>query len=638
MNARNLCAALAALACCTAQAQDPTPPRPPQGPRAAALADLSLEELGKIEVTSVSGHAEHLDEAPASVYVITNESIRRHGATTLAEALRLAPNLQVARTGGGTYAISARGFNNAIGNKLLVLIDGRSVYAPMFSGVFWEQQDVMLEDVERIEVISGPGGTLWGLNAVNGVINVISRRAQDTQGALLSLAAGARERTGGFRYGTSVRGGHLRVYAKTSQQDSTRTGTGAPLADGQKSTRVGWRADWGEAHEGFTLQGDLYSLRGEDRGAFGPVPLGAVQADGANLLARWSRRAADGSDWRVQAWWDESDRDEALTYQPRERIVDLSLQHSLQRGAHRVLWGAGVRHDSDRIRPGLFFGFVPEHAQSRWHHLFIQDEWRLSERLELTAGTKLERNPYTGTEWLPSVRLQWTSAAGQMLWGALSRAVRAPARLDRDLRLPPQPPYLIAGGPAFRSEVARVAELGWRSQPTPALAWSLTVFHHDWDRLRSGQTPPGAQVQNMIEGRTWGAEAWAEAQPLPQLRLGAGLTVLRKRLRLQPGSTDPDGPYQLGNDPRHQLQLRAALTLPARQELDMLLRHVGALPQPAVPAYTALDVRWAWRMRPDLEFALVGRNLFDRYHPEFGAAASRAEFARSLLLQMRWTP
>lgn len=638
MNTAGARAALVVLACCLVQAQAQPQDRAARSQQVAALADLSLEELSRIEVTSVSGHAERLGEAPGSVYVITGESIRRAGATTLPEALRLAPNLQVARTGGGSYAISARGFNNAIGNKLLVLIDGRSVYAPLFSGVFWEQQDVMLDDVERIEVISGPGGTLWGANAVNGVINVISRRAEDTQGALLSLSAGARERTGGFRYGTAIRGGHVRVYAKTSRQDHTRTASGARIADGQQSTRVGWRADWGPALDGLTLQGDLYTLRGDDRGSFGPLALGAVRADGANLLARWTRRAADGSDWRAQAWWDESDRDDALTYQPRERIVDLSLQQSLQRGAHRILWGAGVRHDSDRIRPGVFFGFVPEHRSSRWHHLFVQDEWRLSRAVELTAGTKLERNPFTGTEWLPSVRLQWTPAQGQMLWGALSRAVRAPARLDRDLRLPPQPPYLIAGGPAFQSEVARVAELGWRSQPSNRLTWSLALFHHDWERLRSGQTPPNAQVQNMIAGRTWGAEAWAEAQPLADLRLGAGVTLLRKRLQLQPGSTDPDGPYQLGNDPHQQVQLRASLNLPARQELDLVLRHVGALPQPAVPAYTALDLRWAWHVRPDLELALLGRNLFDRDHPEFGAAASRAEFARSLMLQMRWTP
>ncbi len=223
-----------------------------------------------------------------------------------------------------------------------------------------------------------------------------------------------------------------------------------------------------------------------------------------------------------------------------------------------------------------------------------------------------------------------------MLWSALSRAVRAPARLDRDIRLPPAPPYLIAGGSGFVAEVAKVLEIGYRGQPTSALSYSVTAFRHDWDKLRSGQPAPNAQVQNMIEGATWGLEGWGDWQPAQSLRLGAGFTALRKNLRLKPGSTDPDGPWQLGNDPGHQWMLRSSFTLPHRQELDITMRRVAALPQPAVPAYTALDLRYGWRLRPAMELSLIVRNLMDRGHPEFGAAQGRSEIPRSVLLRLRW--
>lgn len=602
------------------------------------LVDLSLEELAGVEITSVSRRTERLGDAAASVFVISADLIRRSGVTTLPEALRLAPNLQVARIDAGQYAISARGFNNAIGNKLLVLIDGRTVYAPFFSGVFWDQQDVFLEDVERIEVISGPGATLWGTNAVNGVINVITRSASQTHGGLAVVDGGNRGGDLGLRYGGSLGdAGHWRVYAKASRLDNTRSEAGNAVADGWDRHQLGFRADWSGTGGDFTLQGDMYRGRSEHRGFFGPFELSPVEVSGSNVLARWSQRFTDGSDLRIQGYYDRSTREDAAIYSPEVDILDFEFQHGVPLGNHRIMWGGGYRRARDDIQPGLFFAFVPARRTQSWKSFFIQDELRLSETLAATFGARLENNEYTGTEVLPSARLSWKLTTDQLVWTAFSRAVRAPARLDRDIVLPPTPPYIIAGGPDFVAEVANVYEIGYRSQPTPAFNYSATVYLHDWDRLRSGQPPPGAQVQNMIDGKTYGAEAWADWQVAPMWRLSGGTTLLQQDLHLKPGSTDPDGPRNLGNDPEYQWMLRSAFNLPHRQELDIAVRRVAALPEPSVPAYTAFDLRFGWRIDADIEVSVVGRDLFDAAHPEFNAAPARSEIGRSFLVRLRWS-
>lgn len=603
------------------------------------IADLSLEELSGIEVTSVSRRAEPLSAAPASIYVITSDAIRRAGVSSLPEALRLAPNLQVARIDATQYAISARGFNNAIGNKLLVLIDGRTVYAPFFSGVLWDQQDVMLGDVERIEVISGPGATLWGANAVNGVINIITRSSSDTQGLLAVAGGGNRERGLSLRYGTALGdSGSVRFYAKTTNARHTDNAADTAVADGTERHQLGFRADWNNDADDFTLQGDTYRTRAEYRGNIGTFQLTPITSSGSNVLGRWTRRLGGGADLRVQAYFDHSERDDALLYRPRTDLGDAEFQHGLTLENHRLVWGAGYRRAQDHIAPGLFFGFVPPSRTLTWTNLFVQDDVKLASGLDLTLGLKFERNDYTGTETLPNLRLAWQPAAGQLLWGAISRAVRAPARLDRELRLPPAgPPYIIAGGPDFVSEVANVFELGYRAQPTPDWSYSATAFLHDWQGLRSGQPPPNAQVQNMIDGRTHGVEAWASWQALPTWRLSAGLSTLKKNLKLQAGSTDPDGPANLGDDPDYQWSLRSAFTPAEGHEFDVSLRRVAALPKDAVPAYTAVDARYGWRITPSIELSLVGQNLFGKEHAEFGSVPARSEIDRSIALWLRFT-
>ncbi len=612
--------------------------------RVADLADLSLEQLANIEVTSVSRRAERVADAPASIYVITGEDIRRAGVTSLPEALRLAPNLQVARNSASSYAISARGFNNAIGNKLLVLIDGRTVYTPLFSGVFWDAQDVMLEDIERIEVISGPGATLWGANAVNGVINVITRSAQASQGALLGAGGGNRESGGAVRYGGKIgTDGHYRVYGKFFDRDNTERASGTEVRDGWHKGQVGFRADWGGASRGFTLQGDAYT------GKLDQAQSGKTSIDGMNLLGRWNQRLSGGSDIRLQAYLDHTERDVPGTFGEVLDILDVEFQHGIQLAAsNRVLWGGGYRYARDSVQNSAALAFLPADKNLDWANLFVQDEIKLSATVELTAGLKLESNDYTGWEYLPSVRLAWKPSADQLLWTALSRAVRAPSRLDRELFAPGNPPFTLLGGPNFRSEISNVFELGYRAQPAAAVSYSITAFYHDHDHLRSVEPAPGGTcvsvsapgntcvLGNLIEGTTKGVETWGSYQVTRIWRLTGGAVYLDQDLERKPGSLDPTGPSGLGNDPSYQWQLRSAMNLTDRHEFDVIVRGVGKLPSPAVPAYTAVDVRLGWRATRDMELSLTLQNLFDEKHPEFGTAATRSEFERGLFLKLMW--
>jgi iron complex outermembrane receptor protein len=609
---------------------------PAYGAPSRDLTDLSLEQLGDIEVTSVSRRAERLADAPASIYVITAEEIRRSGVTSLPEALRLAPTLQVARTNANSYAISARGFNNAIGNKLLVLVDGRTVYTPLFSGVFWNAQDVMLEDVERIEVISGPGATLWGANAVNGVINVITRPARDTQGTLVAAGGGNLEYGGAVRYGGRLGAdGHFRVYGKGFEQQNTERANGTSVADGWNKGQAGFRADWSAAARALTFQGDLY------RADLEQAAPGKTRLEGANLVGRWNEQLGGGSDLNVQVYYDHTRRDQPASFVEELDIFDVEFSHGLRpMGRHRLLWGGGYRHARDRIQNIAGFAFLPADKNLNWANVFVQDEIQLRDDLELTLGAKVESNSYTGAEFLPSARLAWKPSASQLVWAALSRAVRSPARVDRDLFLAPTPPVFIAiaGGADFRSEISKVLEIGYRAQPVPALSYSVTAFHHWHDYQRSLERRPDGIVVlgNGIEGTTGGIEAWATYRASAAWRLSAGLTAMKQDLERKPGSTDIGGVGLLGTDPSHQWMLRSTLDLTNRHEFDVSVRHVGALSHSTVASYTAVDARLGWRPTRALEISLTAQNLFDPGHPEFGALATRSEIERGVFLKLLW--
>jgi iron complex outermembrane receptor protein len=617
-------AAIAALASSAAAAQVVS---------ANNLADLSLEQLSTIEVTSVSGRAESLHDAAASIFVITGEDIRRSAATSLPEALRLAPNLQVAQSSAGNYAISARGFNNEIANKLLVLIDGRSVYSSLFSGVFWDANDVMLEDVERIEVISGPGGTLWGANAVNGIINVIMRSAEDSHGVLLSTTRSSRGGREAARWGAAIgESGHARVYALVTDRRATRLESGEDRPDGSRHTQLGARADWERGADQLTLQGDVY------QGGKDPANNLAAKLHGGNLLARWSSRFRDGSPYKLQAYYDNASRHDALVLRNKASSVDLQFSHEPQMPAgHALLWGAGYRRGSDDNEPSPLVLFQPNERRLTWANVFAQDQIRFGERWRVTLGAKAERNSYTGLEFLPNVRLSYDHSPTNLTWASLSRTVRAPSRIDREFYFPGAAPFLIAGGANFQSEVANVAEIGHRGQLNPDFTYSVTAYRQAYKGLRAGI--PGvfpAVVSNQIDGTSTGVEAWAQWQPRRDWRLSAGLFTLRKRLAFSSGFSDATSIPNLGNDPRHQWQLRSSLDVGARNQLDVIVRHVGALPTPAVPAYTAVDMHWDWRVTPSFSVGLLAQNLFDRRHVEFNEAAGASQIERRVFLRLAW--
>jgi iron complex outermembrane receptor protein len=607
------------------------------------LGDLSLEELANIQVTSVSRRPQALAEAASSIFVITGSEIHRAGATSLPEALRLAPNLQVARVDARNYAVTARGFSSAFENKLLVLIDGRTVYSPLFSGVFWDIQDVVLEDIDRIEVISGPGATLWGANAVNGVINIITKSAAGTQGTLVSASAGKDERNGAVRHGGVLgNGGHYRVYGKYAANDDVERENGARTRTGWRRQQAGFRADWGDAARGATLQGDVYDGKLQQAGT------ADIAVRGANLLGRLTRSFAGGSAATLQMYWDHTERDQPLAFVEHLDTLDLQLQHAVGLGeGHRLVWGGGYRWGHDRVDNGAAFGFLPGHLNLHWANLFAQDEMALGDELRLTAGIKLEDNNYTGVEALPTLRLAWTPRPSTLVWGSLSRSVRAPSRIDRDLYSPTVPAvvngvpqYAIAGGPDFESEVANVFELGYRAQPLPALSYSATAFFGRYDKLRTlepNQHGSGSVFRNLADGRTRGIEAWASWQAGKSWRLSGGGVVQRIDTAVNPGSRDLSGATGLAtSDPSHYWMLRSSHDLADNQELDFTLRHVGALPRPAVPSYTALDLRYGWRIGKGLELDLIGRNLLDPGHAESGAAGARSSYERAVLLKLVW--
>ena len=585
------------------------------------LADLSLEQLANVVVSTVSGRAEPISRALASVYVITADDIRRSGATSLMEALRLAPNLEVARTGTNGYAITARGFNGTFANKLLVLIDGRSIYTPTFSGVFWDAQDVMLEDVDRIEVISGPGGVLWGANAVNGVINVLTKPAADTRDGLITAGGGNAESRLQGRYGGRFESGHYRGYAQLSRQENSEQPDGLENADGDDRLQGGFRTDWSTGPNAWTVQGDGYGSRNNQE----PDP---QELRGANLLGRWSRDLGGGDSLRVQVYYDDTSR-----AQQRLDTADFEFGHALApRGAHRLLWGAGARRARDRIDNTAAFAFIPDDKDLNSWNLYVQDEIALRDDLDATVGVRADRNSYTGVEYLPSLRLGWRPGEKDLLWASASRAVRTPSRFDRELFLPGTPPFLLAGGPDFEPEIADVYEIGYRSQPISRVGYSATAFYHDLEKQRSiAPGPAAAVVANGREGHAEGFETWGYWLVTDRWRLSGGYTHLHKNLTVRSGEIDLQPESSIGSDPEQWWKLRSALDLGRSWELDLLARRYGALDTIDVPAYLAVDARVGWSPSARIELSMWMRNLTDAGHIEWSPGA---EFDRTAYFEV----
>lgn len=604
-----------------------------------ALKRLTLEQLMDVDVMSVSGRPERLSETASAIQVITQEDIHQSGASSLPEALRLASNLQVEQIDSRQWVITARGFASTAANKLLVLVDGRTIYTPLFSGVFWDVQDVPLADVDRIEVISGPGATLWGANAVNGVINVITKDAKDTQGLLLTAGGGTELRD----FATARYGGTLspqanyRIYAKGFGRDPSLLPTGTDAADKWHMGQGGVRVDWDDSSGNqVTMQGDLYDGRIDQPTA------GNIAVSGGNAMAKWAHTLSANSDISAQVYYDRTHRDIPGTFGEDLDTYDVDLQHrALLTARHDVVWGLGYRLINDRVTNTAGLAFLPAHVARQWFTAFAQDEIALdSARLHVTLGTKIEHNDYTGFEIQPSGRVNWTVSPSGTVWAAISRALRTPSRIDRELFVPAQPPYFLAGGPNFQSEEELAYEVGYRHQGG-ALALSLATFYNRYHGLRSleqdsAPAPTPLVIANGQDGESYGAELSANYRVTDEWRLRAGYTELRIHIWPNPGSTDTTRGSAESNTPNRQLVLQSSLSLPAHWRLDGVFRYLGDIANQQVPSYAELDARLTWQPVAALDLSVVGQNLLHKSHAEFGTPAARRGIERGVYGMAQW--
>ncbi len=634
------------------------------------LTDMSLEALMNIEVTSVSKRPQKQSEAAAAVFVITNDDLRRWGVTNIPEALRRVPGIDVARIDANKWAITSRGFNSRFANKLLVLIDGRSVYTPLFAGVYWDSQDVVLEDVDRIEVIRGPGGTLWGANAVNGVINIITKNAADTQGNLVSVAAGnVVNGIGSVRHGGKLKNGaDYRIYAKYSNYDEGFNPAGAH--DDWRTGQIGFRSDWVKTdRDSITLQGDYYrgkagQLVNIPGGPPGPPPttviptVNDIDTNGGNLLLRWSHVLENASNFALQVYYDHVGLDGAVLFEDRD-TVDIDFQHHFKwRSAHDIVWGVDYRHIHDNTSNNPAFSLDPSSRSVNLYSIFIQDEVSLRDNLQLTAGIKLEHNDFTSFEYQPNVRLAWSVDESQTWWGSVSRAVRTPSRGEHDvtLRLVPPPasdpgiPVYAQGNSDYDSEDLVAYELGYRFNYRNLWSVDVATFYNDYNKLRTldpvpDPGPPAAVLfpfDNNMKGRTYGAELAAQWQVRTGWRLNASYTWLDMQLRLVNGSTDSASRSAEQSSPVSKAAIWSSLDFGNRLQFDAALRYVGDIKVSGVEidGYVEADLRLGWEARPGLELSIIGQNLLDSRHAEYlpdFINTQPTEVERSIFGRITWS-
>lgn len=625
------------------------------------LFDLSLGELLDLEVTSVSKKSQPVSEAAAAVFVITAEDIRRSGMTTIPEILRMAPGLEIAQVDANKWAVSARGFQNRFANKLLVLMDGRTIYSPLFSGVFWDAQDTVIEDIERIEVIRGPGATLWGSNAVNGVVNIIMREASDSDGLKVAAGVGNQERAyTSVRYGGGLGElGSFRAYAKYFDRQGNRLGeTGIATADDWSQSRVGFRADVDlDSQATLTLQGDAYSgVSGETfidftfDAPFRETEDSEQSIGGYNILARWQRVTSAGGQISVQAFADRARRDWDFIDLDRT-MLDLDVDYRFAPGlSHDVLLGMNYRRTRDDLAGRKRVISAPERRDEELLSAFAQDEWSLSaNRLSLVSGIKVELNDYTGYEIQPNLRLLWRPEQNISIWGSVARAVRTPGRLDRDVELLAelQPPMqegglptanYVLGNRAFKAETLLAYETGMKMEVSSSFAWDLALFYNDYRKVRSF-TPDGVRcapvgeipfclfdpsTQALAVDLRWSNAGAVDAvglewagtwRPTPRWQVKAAYSFIDERSSARESSI----PEVADGDPRHQGSLRVAHQLRSNIDADLWLRYVDevTVPRTIIDAYTTLDMRLAWRPLETTELSLVGRNLLDSAQVQF---------------------
>jgi iron complex outermembrane receptor protein len=631
------------------------------------LKRMSFEELMNVEVTSVSRTTEPLRDAAAAVAILTHEDIRRSGATTIPDALRAVPGIHVGEQTASSWAVSARGFSNVNSEKLLVLSDTRSIYTPLVSGVGWDVQDHLLDDIDRIEVIRGPGAALWGSNAVNGVINITTRSARETHGLLATARIGTFDQySAALRYGDETAGGvNYRVFGKFFDRD----GTDHPSLtedDAWRMAHVGFRTDWdGAAQDSFTVQGDAYRA---EAGQLAPAitvigregPAGPLEVDlsGGNLLARWRRRENDGADMQLRAYYDYTRRDDP-SYLDTLHTFDLDFQkHFIAWQRHEILWGAGYRLTANRNQPGLIFALDPEESDDNLFSGFIQDQIAFGDAWRLTLGSKLEHNDFSGFEVQPSIRAAWSPDADHTLWAAVSRAVRVPTRFERDIAVDVSDPagnpvIRLLGNDDFEAEELIAYETGYRWRPLEKLSLDLALFYNDYDKLTSlelgdpfidpadGRTVIPVVSTNLMDGRTYGAELLVEWQPLPQWRLTANYSYID--MDLTPLGQDVNrNEWVEGSTPRNLAGLRSSLTL-GSIEFDAQYRYqsrIRSLPLiitgEGIGGYSELDLRLGWHVSDRCSLSLVGQNLLHARHVEFGPPEERGALERAVYVKAEW--
>ena len=628
---------------------------------APSLKQLSLEQLMDVEVTSVAKKEQRVADTAAAIFVITQENIRRSGATSIPEALRLAPGVTVNRINANQWAIGVRGFGTDLSRSVLVLIDGRSVYTPLFAGVYWDIQDTMLEDIEHIEVIRGTGGTIWGANAVNGVINIITKSAAETQGLLVTAGGGSEEKVfGGLRYGGKVgETFSYRVYAKGFRRDAQFTPHVSDFDDWQKG-QGGFRADWDlNKDNNLTFQGDIYEGRSGVRmrvssftAPFSAFVASDADVSGMNLLGRWRRSLSESSDLTLQVYYDRTFRREPRFHEERN-TVDFDFQHRFKLTAQQeLIWGLGYRYTRGDTESLPTVVISPQNRGDNLFSAFIQNEIMfLQDRLRLTIGSKFEHNDYSGFEFQPSARLLWKPADQHSVWASISRAVRTPTRVDEDIAVSDAPmpglPFFarLLGNKDFKPEKILSYELGYRMQPTERFFFDLAAFYNRYSDLLSADfgapffEPPGQIIfpvlfGNKFKAQVYGIELAADWRWLDWWRWRISYSHARINLTETRGNTDLATEQTTeGSTPRNQVSVTSYVNLPRNLELDGVFRYVDNLPAQGVGRYFNLDLRLGWHPIKNLELSLVGQNLLAGRHAEWSGGT---KIQRGIYTKATW--
>ncbi|MDX2152857.1 MAG: TonB-dependent receptor [Bryobacteraceae bacterium] len=642
-----------------------TPGPPPLDP--ARLKQLSLEELSQIEVTTVTKGARPVFATPAAIEVITSGDIRRSGARTLPDVLRLAAGVEVAQLDGVKYAVGIRGFQGRLSKSLLVLIDGRSVYTPLFAGVYWESHDTLLTDIDRIEVVRGPGATIWGANAVNGVINIITKSARDTRGLLVEAGGGNVEQGFlGWRYGAGSDRLSYRIWGKGLTRSHQLHADGRNFDDSRRG-QAGFRVDWAvNRRDSLTILGDTYSAEAGlniEVSRFFPPSIRSVEENaglsGQNVVANWQRAYDSGATLRLQTYYDRTDRQD-LNYREIRHTFDADLVHRIPAGRHTVSWGLWSRvSPSEYFRTVETVDFQPLRQTYTIASTFLEDEYALiPERLFVTGGARVQYNTFSGFEVQPTVRFAWTPSTRQTVWGAVTRAVRTPSRIEENFRfsflaVPAAPLYIrLIGDSQFKSEKNIGYELGWRRKVGRGLLLDVASFvnqHRDLLSVESRPVAPEADppptrlvlplfLRNGIEAETSGFEGTATWSPGEWARISGSYSLAVVDARRKRESNDASTVGQLeGDTPRHKVVLQTAFNLPLGLDVNLFFRHVSAVPRQRAPAYSTGDARLGWRIGRNWELSVVGRNLLQPWHIEYDENPGPAvAIRRSGYVQLTW--